>query len=340
MTRLTGGPRRGILFPMRFPALLALAALPLLALPAPAGGDGEGEKKGGGRGVAKVDPEDPTGVARKILDAFDALDTDGDGFLSGPELPSAEAFKAIDADRDGKISPEELDRVLDAAPDPEEPPRPPKGPPPMPGPGDLPGDTFAERAKRILASDPRFHAETRRDGFLAAFDRDPQDGKVEKKEYAGGEVDRIFRDWDRDRNGSLDAREILGLAKEQIAELEKSRRRPTYQNFLLLFDLDNDRQVTREEYAFLRGPASAFAARDADRDGVVTYEESIYQGSRRANYKVKAGEGEAPPPKRTAWDLYDKDKDGRVTPGEFAGGEAVFRRLDRNRDGVLTAADV
>jgi Ca2+-binding EF-hand superfamily protein len=321
---------------MRLPALLTLAALPLLALPAPAGGDGA--KDAPPRGVGKVGNSGAGDVARKILEAFDVLDADGDGFLSAPELPSAEVFKLLDADRDGKISPEETLRCVEAADDEES--KRPQDPPPIPGPGAPASDTFAERAKRIVATDPRFDAEVRRDQFLQSFDRDPQDGKVEKKEYAGGEVDRVFRDWDRDRNGSLDAREALGLAKEQIAELEKSRRRPTNQNFMLLFDLDNDRQVTREEYAFLRGPASAFRQRDADGDGVVTYEESIYQASRRAGYKAKTGEGEPPPAKRTAWDLYDKDGDGRVTPAEFAGGEAVFRRLDRNRDGALTPADV
>ena len=39
------------------------------------------------------------------------------------------------------------------------------------------------------------------------------------------------------------------------------------------------------------------------------------------------------------WDLHDKDGDGRVSAEELGAGEAVFRRLDRNRDGYLTAAD-
>jgi hypothetical protein len=133
--------------------------------------------------------------------------------------------------------------------------------------------------------------------------------------------------------------------KDQLADLEKSRRRPTRANFLVLFDLDDDRNVTRDEYAFLRGPASTFVSYDEDGDGTVTYDELLYynRGSkdRRMRGKDGAPAAQAPPPeKKDVWDLYDKDKDGRVTSEEFAGGEAVFRRLDRNRDGALTAADL
>jgi len=32
----------------------------------------------------------------------------------------------------------------------------------------------------------------------------------------------------------------------------------------------------------------------------------------------------------------DKNRDGRISPGEFLQGERLFRRLDRNNDGVVT----
>ncbi|MBK8097400.1 MAG: hypothetical protein IPK26_09845 [Planctomycetes bacterium] len=38
-----------------------------------------------------------------------------------------------------------------------------------------------------------------------------------------------------------------------------------------------------------------------------------------------------------AW--YDKDQDGKITKTEYPRGERAFVNLDRNRDGVITAAD-
>src|SRR5437660_6184513 len=46
---------------------------------------------------------------------------------------------------------------------------------------------------------------------------------------------------------------------------------------------------------------------------------------------------------RYSWDWlaenYDADKDGKITRKEFPGDDALFARLDRNHDGVLTADD-
>jgi Ca2+-binding EF-hand superfamily protein len=39
------------------------------------------------------------------------------------------------------------------------------------------------------------------------------------------------------------------------------------------------------------------------------------------------------------FELYDRDRDGRVTLAEYGRGEEPFRNLDRDRDGVVTPAD-
>jgi Ca2+-binding EF-hand superfamily protein len=211
--------------------------------------------------------------------------------------------------------------------------------------GPAEGEKFSDWAKRRIAEDPRFNAEARRTQFLSNFDAN-KDGKIQRKEYAGADGDKVFRDFDRERDGALDEREVLSLCKDQLEDLDRSRRHPTRYNFLVLYDLDEDRRVSRDEYGFLRGPASTFNSYDDDGDGIVTYEE-LYniRTSKDKRYRGKAGEGEgmaeAPPPeKKDVWGLYDKNHDGRVTAEEFGGAEAVFRRLDRNRDGSLTAADL
>src|SRR5262249_40517925 len=68
-----------------------------------------------------------------------------------------------------------------------------------------------------------------------------------------------------------------------------------------------------------------FARIDANKDSVITREEI-------ARYK-RSVEGE------TFLERFDLDGDGRVTLAEFGGPVEVFRRLDRNGDGVISAAD-
>ena len=129
------------------------------------------------------------------------------------------------------------------------------------------------------------------------------------------------------------------LVRSRTTRIASRIRRPTRVNFMYLFDLDNDRRVTREEYALLRGPASTFKAYDLKEDGVVTDDEIRYP-ERYADGKGGGREAAGRAAEnRTVFDLHDKDGNGRVTPEEFGGAEAVFRRLDRDRDGVITAAD-
>lgn len=58
--------------------------------------------------VAQGDPQIPPGMAERF--AFDAADTDGDGFVSEGELArdAAAGFSGLDKDRSGTLTPDEL----------------------------------------------------------------------------------------------------------------------------------------------------------------------------------------------------------------------------------------
>ena len=191
-------PRAALLL---LPGLLAALALPAVA--------GEGDRKGppkegkaapsgdesakGGEGYGG---EDRVVLAmRKVLGEGLTLDTDKDGRLSAKELPEAEACLALfDADQDGFVTKEEIKKFASEvgtkgevpAPKKDEPRR--KGPvrkaPVEPAGPHMPDEPFADWAKRVVASDPRFQAEPRAQQILESFDQNPKDGKVLRAEGA------------------------------------------------------------------------------------------------------------------------------------------------------------
>jgi Ca2+-binding EF-hand superfamily protein len=308
--------------------LLAVAAI---AAPALAG------DKPGADALAEV-------YARTLADIREA-DADGDGTLTTTE--SAEFVDRYDEDGDGKVAVTDvaqrvcLERLAGFAAGNDGAKR---GGKPMPGPAPDKETREAGWALRIKV-DPRFDAAARGKQLLA-FDRNA-DAKIQREEWPGNDASRVFRKFDADKSGSLEGPEVVALAKDQIADLAKARRRPTRFEFVNLFDIDHDNQVTREEFDFLKGPATAFAGLDIDKDGVVTIDESQYRrttkydkDARRPGANDLTGKGAgAPNESKTTWDLLDKDGDKRVSPEEFGGSEPAFRRLDRNGDGYLTVLD-
>jgi len=298
---------------------IALASCALLLAPAAARALEESE------GAAALAPD--------ALKAFDSYDKDADGKLSRAEFAFDDVFDALDGDRNGFLTKEEIKAFLaKAAPAKDKEPGKEKGKGEA---GKAPGDAKAPPRKRREGVDPRKDPEARARDILANFDRD-KDGKIARAEFPGDEGDGVFRKFDRDKDGSLAQAEVLALAKDQLEDLKKARQRPKRGEFLYLFDDDMDNRVTKEEYD---GPARAFAEYDVNDDGVVTYDELIYPNRYRRNGDRKQASADGGAESQNVWDLYDKDKDGRVTKEEWGGAEAVFRRLDRNGDGVLTLLD-
>ncbi|MGN6376538.1 MAG: EF-hand domain-containing protein [Sphingomonas sp.] len=95
------------------------------------------------------------------------------------------------------------------------------------------------------------------------------------------------------------------------------------------FDSDGNARVTRAELA--AGVARSFAAIDTDRRGSIDY---IQYGDWAERF---LGDRNALP---SPFEV-DGDHDGRITPAELqAAFDQAFARLDRDRDGVLTRAEL
>lgn len=96
------------------------------------------------------------------------------------------------------------------------------------------------------------------------------------------------------------------------------------------FDKNKDGNLTKDEVGDDR-MWSRLSAADKDKDGNVTKEEmaSLPAGRGRSN----AGAFEFLAKK------YDADKNGSISTEEYGRDAKTFARLDRNQDGVLSAAD-
>jgi Ca2+-binding EF-hand superfamily protein len=198
------------------------------------------------------------------------------------------------------------------------------------GDGSISKTEFVEinsRPEKLRRLHPMRDARARAADTTRSFDRN-KDGVIQREEYPGR--DDIFRGADRNRSGALEAGEVLQLAEEEIDDIRKRLRSPGKNEFLVLFDVDKDNRVGADEYD---GPAAAFRKYDVDGDGVVTYDE-LYPA------KMRNEKDEGPKPEQlTAVATLDKDEDGKVARAEFPGSDAAWRRLDRNGDGFVTAAD-
>ena len=246
-------------------------------------------------------------------------DRNGDGVLDKDEVPDEGIFKKVDRDGDGKITRDEIALYVGATPQ------------------DKPGakkPAADERKSEAAPPKPPRTVKERVEAFFRRFDAN-KDRKIQRKEFQAG--DDVFKDWDRNRNGELSVREVTRYVR---AVLEEAKKRPNVNNFFELFDLNNDKKVTRREYD---GPADFFRRYDHDKDRVIT-EAELNMGPEAARMSeadekyMKDGPTEAP--ERGLLERYDKDGDGRITLEELNGAESVLRRLDRNGDGVLSGREV
>jgi Ca2+-binding EF-hand superfamily protein len=270
------------------------------------GPGGRGGREGPGRGEERQ---------RELRQRLAGMDRNGDGKVTREEWQGPEeVFARLDRNGDGVI--DEADLPAGA------PPSGPGGPPPgagRPEGGGQPGGRGERPRGEGRADGERPGGEARGQRFLERLremDKDG-DGRVSKAEWTG---EMPFERLDRNGDGFLDAEDVPASPRG---------------------GMDRDpREVFREMDAngdgFLDGDELPFpqllGRADANGDGRIDFAE--FEAASRA--RERGGAGLTPEALRR----FDANGDGKVERSEYPGSDARFEQLDRNGDGVLTAADI
>ncbi|HVY60606.1 MAG TPA: EF-hand domain-containing protein, partial [Planctomycetota bacterium] len=143
----------------------------------------------------------------------------------------------------------------------------------------------------------------------------------------GPSVEQILRAADRDGDGRVSRDEFFQEAYEKFLKTGAAKNNKR-------LDKDGDGQVSLAE--FLDGPAG-----NVPKDRFKKYDKDGSGFLERAELEGLSADMGREARKRLPEFLarYDDDYDGKVQRSEFPGSDAVFQRLDRNGDGVITAED-
>ncbi|MFK7738687.1 MAG: hypothetical protein AB8H80_00080 [Planctomycetota bacterium] len=135
---------------------------------------------------------------------------------------------------------------------------------------------------------------------------------------------------------------LAGAVLAGLAQAQRGGRDPA--SMLSRFDANKDGKLTKDEVQNER-MWRRLATADKNGDGTINQEEleAMPQRGRGRGRGRNGGRGRGQESGEAAWKFlsgkYDADKDGKLTKEEYGRDEATFARLDRDGDGVVTAAD-
>jgi Ca2+-binding EF-hand superfamily protein len=261
----------------------------------------------------------------KLEEAFGRYDKNQDGVLTRDEFPgSPEQFGNLDRNRNSNVTKLEFTRSPLAR-------------------RFLERDAADERPARERFAPPA-DREALRPTAWAHLDRD-RDGRVARDEWTG--TAQAFQVLDRNADGVLDRRDVT-------AEPVASGREPAgpqltgpplqggVAELMARHDRNQDGRISRTEAGGVR-LGRLFDAIDTDRSGELSEAElqtAVYALGRMAAERDRGGPERRSQRSALTFDAWDRDRDGRLTTGEFRGPGELFPLIDRNRDAVLSREEV
>ena len=137
--------------------------------------------------------------------------------------------------------------------------------------------------------------------------------------------DRLLKAGDTNKDGKIQIDEMRAIYQSGM------RANPAAMKARLeAMDTDKDGKVSKAEFT---GIPANFGRMDTDSDGFLSKEEI----DRAAKAMGAAG---TPGEQIQRLKAMDTDKDGTITKAEFKGQPAMFARLDKNQDGVISADEM
>jgi len=163
------------------------------------------------------------------------------------------------------------------------------------------------------------------------MDRD-NDGRITRAEWTGSDQSFRVHDWNED--GVLSGDEVRpgarrGQRQTPEPDFDTPDREYPFDDWTVRgfnrIDHNRDNRITADEWHFDR---ESFRRADHNRDGVITRREFL-------NEDVEQDDD-----REDRFAYLDVNRDNRISRDEWHGMRAAFDRLDDNRDGVLTRAEV
>lgn len=165
-----------------------------------------------------------------------------------------------------------------------------------------------------------------------------RDGRISRAEWNGNDQSFSVHDWNGD--GVLSGDEVRPGARRNDGRTNDDQTTTagspmdgdwTEQSFRTL-DRNRDGRVTTDEWPVDR---ATFSRADHNSDGVVTRTEFL--GDQEGAFD---GDDDDDAVDINRFTALDTNRDNRVSRDEWRDGRASFDRLDENRDGILTRAEV
>ncbi|HID8534983.1 TPA: EF-hand domain-containing protein [Stenotrophomonas maltophilia] len=258
------------------------------------------------------------GHGNNVLAFIAEHDDNGDGRVTWQEFETfrRNRFDATDSNKDGTVDEAEYVAEYDAR---------------------VAAEIDRERAAQVEQTKARFAAlDTDKDGFVSRAEFD----SAGEKTWQSGKQALASKGGGGKATTSSEARTAAGA--QRFDNQRRSRlgmpTSHTAAGFLELYDENGNGEVDLAEYRRVRD--AQFARTDSNGDGRLALDDYLAEFETRVDRRIAALDQGSDRQVHVRFGVLDADKDGRMTFAEYqVSGKRLFETADRNKDGVVDAAD-